>query len=650
MCTPVRDRLLSPLAVLFLVTTMTVGRADEVNIQPAEGGGFVCHAAQYEARVGADGTLQSLQAGGTEFLDRAAFVSDGKFIALWQMRQEGADTLICEGAPKDPDKGIANSPCPFTARITYKFLPDSLELKLEQSMDRYGGFGWAPSASVTQSRDSLTDSSVQPGGPAPYAQTDPRWTTEEGPVLRFDFGVWQRGFANASWRSLKEGDETVPYVAGTVPASAPITARVYPLPHPSARDAFTFDISTASPDFLLPGGQPVHFDIKVRNAGPTPLEAKVRFEVRDYLTQEPIADRTTTLKLEAGATAPLPTGVAITEPGPHRAAIVVEQEGEPARSFWWVFTYDFANYNPPTTRQPDFDKFWQDALTESAALALDAEMTRVPEKDTAVSEAFKISFATLAGRRIYGWYSRPKAPGKYPAHVRFPSSGIYPLPGPESFPDRCSLWIQIHGFDVDLLNMPAGDDPGKGYWTAGIASPQTSMWRTIYTSLVRCVDFMISQPQVDPARAVVTGGSQGGGLAMVAAALDPRVKLCMPSHSGLPRLDWTVKYAPGYWPFGMSAKPAGQSEEEFLKTLSYFDPANLTQDIKCPVAAELGLMDTVTAAGNQICALAHVPRSQLLMVCSPWAMHGGGSRDSGLVAGYYQRFMKGEPVIIKPAR
>jgi len=198
--------------------------------------------------------------------------------------------------------------------------------------------------------------------------------------------------------------------------------------------------------------------------------------------------------------------------------------------------------------------------------------------------------------------------------------------------------------------MPAGDDPGKNYWTAGIESPKTSMWRTIYISLVRAVDFMLAQPEVDPKRIAVVGGSQGGGLSMVAAGLDHRIGFCHPGFSGLPRLDWTVKYQPGYWPFGMDKKPVGQTEEQFLKTLSYFDAANFTQDIRCSVAAHVGMMDTVTASGNQICALARVPRGLLYMACSPWAMHGAGARAGIETAACYDRFLKGEKPILAPTK
>ena len=116
------------------------------------------------------------------------------------------------------------------------------------------------------------------------------------------------------------------------------------------------------------------------------------------------------------------------------------------------------------------------------------------------------------------------------------------------------------------------------------------------------------------------------------------------------RLDWTVLYAPGFWPFGMGTKPAIQTTEQFLKTLSYFDAASFTPDITCPVCAEVSLLDTVTASGNQICALAHVKPGLLQLICDPWVSHGSDARGGQLRGEAVARWMRGENPIVNPAK
>jgi len=213
------------------------------------------------------------------------------------------------------------------------------------------------------------------------------------------------------------------------------------------------------------------------------------------------------------------------------------------------------------------------------------------------------------------------------------------------------MWMAIHGLPVDFdPKNPPKDPAAWGYWTHGIASPKTSMWRTIYASLVRGVDFLWSREEVDPKRIMVAGGSQGGGLSMVLAGLDRRIAFAAPAHSGLARLDWTVLHEPGFWPFRMNAKPAGQTNEQFLKTLSYFDAANFTPDITCPVVAEVSLLDTVTASGNQICALAHVKPGLLELICDPWRSHASSPRGAKLRSAAVNRWLRGDPPVRNPIK
>ena len=100
----------------------------------------------------------------------------------------------------------------------------------------------------------------------------------------------------------------------------------------------------------------------------------------------------------------------------------------------------------------------------------------------------------------------------------------------------------------------------------------------------------------------------------------------------------------------MSARPAGQSTDQFLATLSYFDAANFTPDIACPVVAEVSLLDTVTASGNQICALAHVKPGQLELICDPWTSHASEPRGATRRAEAINRWLHGEPPVKQPAK
>ena len=85
-------------------------------------------------------------------------------------------------------------------------------------------------------------------------------------------------------------------------------------------------------------------------------------------------------------------------------------------------------------------------------------------------------------------------------------------------------------------------DPGAGVsgaehpgvMTRGIASPETYYYRRLYVDAVRAVETAATLPGVDPRRLVVAGQSQGGALALAAAALLPDVvRLC---HADVPFL------------------------------------------------------------------------------------------------------------------
>ena len=101
-----------------------------------------------------------------------------------------------------------------------------------------------------------------------------------------------------------------------------------------------------------------------------------------------------------------------------------------------------------------------------------------------------------------------------------------------------------------------------------------------------------------------------------------------------------------------NAKPKGQTEAEFLKTLSYFDAANFTPDITCPVVALVGLLDWVTASGNAMCAFAHLKPGNVQLICDPWGGHGSARPEFNRLFQYdvHHRFLRGESPIIAPSK
>jgi cephalosporin-C deacetylase-like acetyl esterase len=612
--------------------------APAVRVEKLPDGSHVFSTSRYRVVIGPSGYLQSLRAGPTEFLapyggpaappPSASACYPGNdpakgVVPLGSLTLKGRTRLESQGKQ---------------AAVKYAFREDEFDVLLKQDFAQAGYLWFALSPEVIAALDGRTDHPLYAAKHEEGDQIDTRLMTRTGAVLACKQHLV--GYSRMSMANLPGGVWAFRHLAYG-PELAKVTLR--PIPEPSVADAVGFRVACSNPDFLLPGGKPVRFDVSAVNYARSRKRVPIAFQVCDYLTRQKIGGSETTCDLRPAQELEVPHQASLSQPGPYRARFVIDDRQGHERAIEWIFVYDFPNYRPPLTRQPDFKQFWKDTLAELAKIPMDAKVTPVPEQSDATAEAFRVSLATLGGRRVWCWYWKPRKPGRYPVQFQLPSSGVYPFQANHAphGGDLCGMWMAIHGLPVDFdPQKPPQDPTAWNYWTHGISSPKTSMWRTIYASMVRGLDFLCSREEVDAKRIMVAGGSQGGGLSMVLAGLDRRVAMAAPAHSGLARLDWTVLHAPGFWPFGMGAKPPGQSTEQFLATLSYFDAANFTPDIACPLVAEVSLLDTVTASGNQICALAHVKPGLLELICDPWTSHASDPRGASLRADAIHRWLK----------
>ena len=614
-------------------------------------GSFLAETDNYRVVVGANGYMQSLKAGSTEFL--APYAAPDSTVSSGMLSFVGNGTAG-DVIALDPPQPLGREHVTATgkdASIRYRFRKADFDIVFQQNLADHGKYLYlALSPDVVAALDGRTDRALRAADDTfeTGSQIHTRLMTRSGGVLATRQS--QDGYARMGMSVLPGTRWAFGLLVWGKGAQ---TFNLRPVGAPTAADAVGFDVDCASPDFLLPGSEPVRFDIKATNYAGCLLKGRVTFQIADYLTREPVAERVTPFELGAKQAMAVPTDVAVPKPGPYRGRAIVDAESGESRRVEWVFTYDFANYKPESTRQPDFSEFWQKQLDDLANVPLDTKMAVEPGAGTEVAECYRISMGALDGRRVHGWYWAPRKPGTYPASFSLPPSGVHSR-GPAAAPhgaDQCGLWVQIQGLEPDFDTKNRPDDPAAfAYWTHGLAKRETSMWRIVYTNLVRGVDFLCSRPEVDASRIMISGGSQGGGLSMVLAGLDRRIALSAPAHSGLCRLDWTVLHKPGFWPFGINAKPEGQTTEQFLKTISYFDAASFTPDIACPIVAEVSLLDTVTASGNQLCALAHVKPGLLQLICDPWTSHASMPRGSTLRSEAIGRWRAGEPPILNPIK
>jgi cephalosporin-C deacetylase len=266
--------------------------------------------------------------------------------------------------------------------------------------------------------------------------------------------------------------------------------------------------------------------------------------------------------------------------------------------------------------EPDhFDAFWRATLDEARADSWEPTFVAY-DSGLALVESYDVSFPGFANHPIAGWLHVPRgATEALPCIVQFVGYG-----GGRGLAHENTLWAaagyatlimdtrgQGSNVSVGVTPDPVGSDPAyPGVMTRGILSPETYYYRRLITDAVRAVDAARTHPLVDATQVIVTGISQGGGLAIAAAALAEGVVAAMPDVPFLcdfPRATWIVDKAP-YDEITRYCAAHRDQIERVARTLSYMDGVHLAARARVPALFSVALMDptcppsTVYAAYN----------------------------------------------------
>ena len=172
-------------------------------------------------------------------------------------------------------------------------------------------------------------------------------------------------------------------------------------------------------------------------------------------------------------------------------------------------------------------------------------------------EVFHLSIQNVGGwkgpSRMFGILAVPRGEGPFPAMLAVPGAGVRPYGGEIALAKKgvITLQIGIHGIPVNL-DPDVYEQLARGalaeYDSYNLDDRSRYYYRRVYLGCLRAVDFLASHPKWDKKNLLVMGGSQGGQLSIVTAALDPSVTALAANYPAYCDVTGYLHDRAGGWP------------------------------------------------------------------------------------------------------
>ncbi len=316
-----------------------------------------------------------------------------------------------------------------------------------------------------------------------------------------------------------------------------------------------------------------------------------------------------------------------------------------------AFGYKINSISTPYHKPPDFEEFWDKAKADLAAIAPDYSITLDDSYTTRSHKVYKVEMNSLDGVRISGWLTIPRLLKKFPLMIGLPGYMIELKP---------LFYDNYIGFNLNTRGTkknwapfnPENIEP----FLFNIDDKEKYMYRGIYMDCLRGIEFLFSHEKMgfDLSRILMFGGSQGGALALVTAALTENKlnaivvdnPIFCDFHEGF-KLKSNELYNnfPANRIVEYNQRNPSIGIEVLLNNLSYFEVQNFFPKITCPILLAVSLLDPLAPPAPLIGAFnklnpATIENSEIYI--APNLGH-----ETSLNHRYYQQLWMNEKIVRK---
>lgn len=364
----------------------------------------------------------------------------------------------------------------------------------------------------------------------------------------------------------------------------------------------TVEVSTDHQDWVYKTGENVNFTINVKRGGQQVEDIFLEYQIGLERMPPSIKD---SIQLTKGQYSV--NGGTLNEPGFLRCIATVVVDGKTYRGLATA-AFEPEEIEPTTTMPEDFTVFWDSLKIEASEIPLNPKIRLLDEKSTADVSAYELSIQNIDGTLIYASVALPKKPGKYPAILKVPGAGVRPY-GPEvakAAKGFIVVKMGVHGIPV-TMEKEAYTALAKGrlygYPTFNADNRDEYYFKRVIIGCIRALDYITSLPEYDGENLGVIGGSQGGALTIITAALDKRVKYLASYFPGLCDLTGPLYDRTGGWPHTLEKM---DPTPEIINTTRYYDVVNFAKLLTIPGMYTWGFNDetcpptSIYAAYNSI--------------------------------------------------